>query len=82
MIRQLNVFGTFLAFAVTLAITQNIPTQISSLPDQSMAIAQQSKQRAKLTILRSWHGLIVRQHRSSVQPLGPFSAIKLDLHHP
>ncbi|MFM1842576.1 MAG: hypothetical protein RLZZ490_1312 [Cyanobacteriota bacterium] len=82
MIRQLNVFGTFLAFALTLAITQNIPTQIARLPDQSVVIAQQSKHRAKLRILRSWHGLIVRQHRSSGQPLGSFSSVKLNLHHP
>ena len=82
MIRQLNVFGTFLAFAITLAITQNVPTQIASLPDQSMTIAQQSKNRAKLTILRSWHELIVRQHRSSGQPLGSFSVAKIKLHHP
>ena len=81
MIRQFNVFGTFLAFAVTLAITQDVPTEIASLPHQSMEIAQQSKNRAKSTILRSWHGLIVRQQRSSGQPITPFSLIKIKVGH-
>jgi hypothetical protein len=76
MIKQFNVFGTFLAFAITLAVAQDVPTQIASLPHQSMTIAQQSKNRAKLTILRSWHGLIVRQQRSSGQLLAPLSLVK------
>jgi len=77
MIRQFKVFGTFLAFAITLAIVQDVPTRIAGLPDQSMAAAQQSKNQARLKILRSWHNLIVRQQRSSGQSFGPFSTLKI-----
>lgn len=82
MVRQLKVLGTFSAFAVTLAITQNVPTEIARLPDQSILIAQQSQQRAKVKILRSWHDLIVRHHRSSGQPLRLFSVVKMRHPHP
>lgn len=75
--RRFSVWGTFLAFAVTLAIAQKVPTQIAQMPDQSMAIAQQSKQRAKLALLRTWHGLMVRHQRSSGQPFSPLSFIKI-----
>ncbi|MEY2984270.1 MAG: hypothetical protein RLZZ568_887 [Cyanobacteriota bacterium] len=75
--RHVNVWGTFVAFSITLAIAHNIPTQIADLPNRSVAIAQQSKNRAKLTILRSWHDFIVRKHRSTGNPLGQFSRVKL-----
>ncbi|AIE75117.1 MULTISPECIES: hypothetical protein [unclassified Synechocystis] len=65
MFKQLGVFATFIAFAVALAVSGNIPSEITTLPQQSLTIAQQSKHQARLRLQRSLQQLLLRPHRFS-----------------
>jgi hypothetical protein len=74
MFKQLGVLGTFLAFAVALAVSRNVPSEVTSLPQQSLAIAQQSRHQARVKIQRSLQQLILRQQGVSSptqQPVFP-----------
>ncbi len=61
MFKQLGVLVTFLAFAVALAVSRNVPSEVTSLPQQSLAIAQQSRHQARVKLQRSLQQLILRQ---------------------
>jgi len=61
MFKQLGVLTTFFAFAVALAVSGNIPSEVTSLPQQSLAIAQESKNQARLKLQRSLQRTILRQ---------------------
>lgn len=61
MFKQLGVLTTFLAFAVALAVSRNVPSEVTSLPQQSLAITKQSKHQAKVKFQRSLQHLILRQ---------------------
>jgi hypothetical protein len=65
MFRQLGVLTTFIAFALALAVSGNIPSEVTSLPQQSLTIAQQSKHQARLRLQRSLQQLFLRPHRFS-----------------
>jgi hypothetical protein len=65
MFKQLGVLATFFAFAVALAVSRNVPSEVTSLPQQSLAIAQQSKHEARLKFQRSLQQLILRQQSFS-----------------
>ncbi|QHV00547.1 hypothetical protein [Synechocystis sp. CACIAM 05] len=65
MFKQLGVLATFIAFALALAVSGNIPSEVTSLPQQSLTIAQQSKQQARLRLQRSLQQLLLRPHRFS-----------------
>lgn len=73
MFKQLGVLTTFLAFAVALAVSSNVPSEVSSLPQHSLAIAEQSKQQVKLKWQRSWQQKLFGQPRSSLGKQGPSS---------
>ena len=65
MFKQLGVLTTFLAFAIALGVSHNVPSEVSSLPQQSLILAQQSKHQARVKLQKSWQQKILRQSAHS-----------------
>lgn len=61
MFKKIGVLSTFLAFAVVLAVSHNLPTEVSTLPQRSLVIAEQTKHQAKIRLQRSLQQFIFRK---------------------